>query len=63
MGFFDMFDKLDDIIYKPIEAITDWAREPLKRWEHKRELEEQTTLINAETESRIKENESIVNLC
>ena len=30
MAFFDMFDKLDDIIYEPIKLITDWAREPLK---------------------------------
>lgn len=62
MGFFDMFDKLDDIIYKPIEAITDWAKEPLKRWEHKRDLEKQTALINAESENRIKENEANVDL-
>ncbi|MGI6446035.1 MAG: hypothetical protein ACOX2I_10075 [Candidatus Ozemobacteraceae bacterium] len=62
MGFFDMFDKLDDIIYKPIEAITDWAKEPLKRWEHKRDLEKQTALINAESENRIKENEASVDL-
>lgn len=31
-----MFDKLDDIIYKPIELITDWAREPIKARDHKR---------------------------
>ena len=36
MKFLDMFDKLDDIIYKPIEMMTDWAREPLKAREHKR---------------------------
>ena len=39
MGFFDMFDKLDDIIYKPVEAICDWVEEPLKRWKHGREME------------------------
>ena len=36
MKFLDMFDKLDDIIYKPIELITDWAGEPLRAREHKR---------------------------
>ena len=36
MKFLDMFDKLDDIIYKPIELITDWAGEPLRTREHKR---------------------------
>ena len=46
MGFFDMFDKLDDIIYEPIKLITDWAREPLKTREHKRDLERETNIIN-----------------
>lgn len=36
MGFFDMFDKLDDIIYQPVEVICEWAREPLRKWEHGR---------------------------
>jgi len=30
MSFFSMFDKLDDIIYRPIEALTNWIEEPLK---------------------------------
>ena len=57
-----MFDKLDDIIYKPIEAITDWATEPLKRWEHGREVEKEIKLKKIESEIKIKENESSVNL-
>lgn len=36
---FGMFDKLDDIIYKPVEAICDWVEEPLKKWEHKRKMD------------------------
>ncbi|MBF0413533.1 MAG: hypothetical protein HQK70_12600 [Desulfamplus sp.] len=36
---FSKFDKLDDIIYAPIKLMTDWAGEPLKAWEHKRQLE------------------------
>lgn len=39
MGFLDMFDKLDDIIYKPVQAICDWVEEPLKKWEHGREMD------------------------
>lgn len=39
MSFFDMFDKVDDIIYKPVESITEWTKEPLKRWQHKRDME------------------------
>lgn len=62
MGFFDMFDKLDDIIYKPIEAITDWATEPLKRWEHERKVEKKIKLKGIESQIKIKENESKVNL-
>lgn len=62
MGFLDMFDKLDDIIYKSIEAITDWVKEPLKRWEGERDIEKQAALINAEVENRIKEKDADVNL-
>lgn len=47
MAFFDMFDKLDDIIYEPIKLITDWAREPLKTREHNRNLEKETNISNA----------------
>jgi len=46
MGFFNMFDKLDDIIYKPIEAMTDWAKEPLKKWEGEREIKGKEADVN-----------------
>lgn len=38
LGILGMFDKLDDIIYKPVEAISEWVKEPLKSYEHKRNL-------------------------
>ena len=38
MGFFDMFDKLDDIVYKPVETLCDWIEEPLRKWEHGRNM-------------------------
>ncbi len=39
MTWFDVFDKLDDIIFEPIKLVTDWAREPLKSRDHSRNLE------------------------
>lgn len=32
----DKLAKLGDILLKPIEAITDWTTEPLKKWDHER---------------------------
>lgn len=37
MSLLDMFDKLDDIVYKPVEAICNWLDEPLKVREHNRQ--------------------------
>lgn len=48
MGLLDMFDKLDDIIYKPVEAVCEWTKEPLKKWDHKRNMETQAQNIAAE---------------
>ena len=39
MSLLDMFDKLDDIIYKPVDAICDWAKEPLRAMQSKRDLQ------------------------
>lgn len=39
MGLLDMFDKLDDIIYKPVEVVGEWLKEPLRKMEHKRQKE------------------------
>lgn len=36
MEFLDMFDKLDDIVYEPVKAICEWAKEPLRILESKR---------------------------
>lgn len=52
MSFFDMFDKIDDIIYKPVETICEWTKEPLKRWEHQRDMETQSQNIEAEERAR-----------
>ncbi|AIE72556.1 MULTISPECIES: hypothetical protein [unclassified Synechocystis] len=62
MGFaskiFGMFDKIDDIVYAPIKLATDWASEPLKRWEHQREIEK----INIDSNNKQKEKENDLNL-
>src|SRR5690554_3860893 len=34
-----MFDKLDDIIYRPIDAACNWLEEPLKRAKDRRDRE------------------------
>lgn len=63
-----MFDKLDDIIYKPIELVTDWAREPLKARDHKRkeqsadnelkrDIERKTAEQRVASEIKMKERE------
>jgi hypothetical protein len=35
----EMFDKLDDIIYAPVKAVSNWLEEPLRRMDHAREKE------------------------
>lgn len=57
MGLFTqilgMFDKVDDIVYEPVKLLADWAKEPLKRFEHKRDertLERQQQLAQADRE-------------
>lgn len=38
MSIGDMFDKLDDIIYKPVETVCNWIQEPLRAFEQKRKI-------------------------
>lgn len=38
MAILDFIDKLDDIIYEPINAICEWVKEPLKTRERNHEL-------------------------
>lgn len=47
MAVLDMFDKLDDIIYKPVETVCDWIKEPLRAFEHRREMKRQQMNIEA----------------
>ena len=50
-----MFDKVDDIFYKPIELITDWASEPLKAREHKRKEQSEENKLKIASERKMKE--------
>ena len=44
----DLFDKLDDIIYKSVETFCEWTKEPLKRWEHDREQQAERNCVENE---------------
>ena len=62
LSFFGMFDKIDDIIYKPIETVCEWTKEPLKRFEAEREQkakdqEAQRKQDTLDVESRRKQQE------
>ena len=50
MAILDMFDKLDDILYKPVELICDWVHEPLRRMEHKRDMQKEQNLAEIEAD-------------
>lgn len=57
MSLLSALGKLGDIVVKPIELITDWGREPLKKWEHERSVERERARLNAESQNRIREME------
>jgi len=48
MGLLDMFDKLDDIVYAPVKAVSNWLEEPLRRMDHKREMESAQQAVELE---------------
>lgn len=43
MSLLDKLSKLGDIVLKPIETMTDWANEPLRKWEHERQEDAKET--------------------
>ena len=55
MGILSSLNKLGDIILKPIELVTDWGREPLRKWEHERAIERGVAQSNADSKNRILE--------
>lgn len=44
------FDKIDDIVYEPVRAISRWIEEPLKSFDHKRKMAEQRQTADIEME-------------
>ncbi len=69
MSFMDKLGKFADILVKPIEAVCEWAKEPLKSWEHERqesarendrqhELTLQNAKIKSESDAKIRELEA-----
>ena len=55
MNFLKMFDKLDDIVYAPIKLMADWAHEPLKSREHKRQEQSADNELKREIERKTAE--------
>lgn len=53
MSWWTIITALESIIIKPLELITDWAREPLKKWEFERQIKQK----ECESELRMKEEE------
>jgi len=73
MKFLEKLSKLGDLIAKPFELIIDYAREPLRGWEHDRsessrasshahDRDLEQSRIKAESDARIREKESEANL-
>ncbi len=46
------FDKIDDIVYEPVHAISRWIEEPLKKFEHDRKMKEQKQAVELEMEKK-----------
>jgi len=57
MGLLDMFDKLDDIIYKPIETLCNWIEEPLRSFESRRQIQQMQATAEIEEKARRQEAE------
>jgi HPt (histidine-containing phosphotransfer) domain-containing protein len=55
-GLFSMFDKLDDIVYEPVNTMTNWMEEPLRQKEHNREKDlrrQQSELLQKEKDREV----------
>ncbi|WGZ92691.1 MAG: hypothetical protein QJT81_12555 [Candidatus Thiothrix putei] len=62
MSILDKLAKLGDIILKPIEVLTDWTREPLKKREHERHETTRQRQHDREEQARNSEHERNVEL-
>lgn len=57
MGVLDMFDKLDDIIFKPVNTVCEWIEAPLRSFEHKRDMKKIQQAADIEAATRQQEVE------
>ncbi len=62
MSILDKLAKLGDIILKPIEVLTDWTKEPLKKREHERHETTRQRQHEREEQARNSEHERNVEL-
>ena len=53
MSWWTMITKLESVITKPVELMTDWAKEPLRKWEFERQMEQK----EGESELRMREKD------
>ncbi len=53
-----LFDKLDDIVYAPINMITEWATEPLKKYQQRRDIEK----MYVDSDIRMKEEQARISI-
>lgn len=58
MSLFDKLQKLCDIVIDPIRVITDFAREPLREWEHERQKDREVHVAKTASELKMKEDEA-----
>lgn len=53
MSLHPVAKKLGDVLTKTVGLLTDWGKEPLRKWEHERDL----SRLNAESQNKTREKE------
>ncbi|MBU9576478.1 hypothetical protein [Burkholderia multivorans] len=56
MGMLDFVQKIGDIVIEPIRVLSDYAREPLRGSQHRRDMEREVHAANTESERRLRES-------
>lgn len=56
MGMLDFVQKLGDIVMEPIRVISDYAREPLRGSQHRREMEREVHAANTDSDIKLRES-------
>jgi hypothetical protein len=62
MSLLDKLSKLGDVILKPVEAMTDWTKEPLRKWDHERNEEAKVKEHNRKVEQELRQKTVEANL-